>query len=143
MKTKHRDFQGGDVDPGTQGAKHNATGGEILDDRPVATTLRFRGKAISSFDDARSLLELANRVAQHEGLETEAEANDFDIPDDEGFEGQGSSVFTEQDEQELLAIHRRLDEEKRRRERAALEKKRKSEIDAAVKRQSETKETPE
>lgn len=122
MKTKSRTLPGGDIDAGTQGAKHNEMGAELLDDRPVAVPLRFRGKAVTSYQDAMSLLKMASHIAEGEGLETEAEANDFFVEDDEGFEGSGSSVFTENDEREVLAVQRRVEEENARRKKAALEK---------------------
>lgn len=121
MKTKHRDLQG-DVDAGTVGARHDEQGREILDSRPVSVPLRFRGKAISSYQDAQNLLRLASRIAEREGYETEEEANDFSIPDEEGFEGHGSSVFTEQDEAELLAVRNLFEAERSRRAKSGVEK---------------------
>lgn len=121
MKTKQRDLQG-EVDAGTVGARHDEQGREILDDRPISVPLRFRGKAISSYQDAQNLLKLASRIAEREGFETEEEANDFSIPEEEGFEGEGSSVFTEQDEVELLAVRNRFEAERARREKSGVEK---------------------
>jgi len=115
VKTKSRTLPGGEVDAGTKGATHTEDGAEILDQREVAVPLRFRGKAVTSYQDAMSLLSLASRLAESEGLESEEEANDFEVDDEDGFENFGSSVFTPQDEREILAIQRRVGEEQRRR----------------------------
>lgn len=114
MTKKQKDIGVGAVDAGTQGARHNAAGGEILDDRPVSVPLRFRGRAVTTYQEAMSLLSMVSRIAEQDGHESEEEANDFDVGDDD-FEGTGSSVYTEQDEQEVLRVHKALLEERRRR----------------------------
>lgn len=138
---KQTSLPGGSVDAGTMGAKHDANGAEIIDDRPVAVPLRFRGKAVSSYQDAMQLLQMASRVAEQEGMETEEEANDFEVDDIE-FEGQGSSVYTEQDEREVLKIHKRVLEEQERRRKSDIKKEETPppEIKAVVKPEGETPE---
>lgn len=120
MAAKTKDLQG-PVDAGTQGARHTPAGGEVLDDRQVNVPLRFRGKAVTTYQDAMQLLNMASRLAEQEGMESEEEANDFGVEDDEGFEDTGSSVFTEQDERQVLAIHKRVLEEQERRKNSKVE----------------------
>ncbi|AZL82947.1 hypothetical protein [Apis mellifera associated microvirus 40] len=56
-------------------------GRELPDDTPIAKPVRFNRPG-STLDEIRRNLDMANRLAQEQGLETFDEADDFQIGDD-------------------------------------------------------------
>lgn len=102
--------------------RYNDAGEEIPDDSPLSVPLRFRNKPVSNLQEVMQLMKIASAAAEREGLETEEEANDFRVEDELGFEGHGSALFTEQDENELLTLQKEHASMLSRRNQATKEK---------------------
>lgn len=64
-------------------AKLDDRGREILDDTPVAIPLRFKRPETLTEQIRRIIRDEASRAAAHAGYETFAEADDFEVEDDD------------------------------------------------------------